>query len=85
MYWAGRGPRFGAVGAMLKPECLRAGNPTSGWAALPRFHWLDVLAGRVHGRAAVDLFPDVVRVVTLAQRRDDGCRLIPRQPERNVP
>src|SRR6185312_714747 len=30
---------------------------------------LDVIAGRVLGRAAVDLFPDVVKVIALAQRR----------------
>ena len=32
---------------------------------------LDVVAGRVLGRAAVDLLPDVVKVIALAQRRDN--------------
>jgi hypothetical protein len=32
---------------------------------------LDVVAGRVLGRAAVHLLPDVVKVVALAQRRDN--------------
>ena len=32
---------------------------------------LDVVAGRVLGRAAVHLLPDVVKVIALAQRRDN--------------
>jgi Flavodoxin domain len=43
---------------------------------------LDVIAGRVLGPAAVDLLPDVVKVVALGQRRDDRHRLIPPRPKR---
>jgi hypothetical protein len=42
-----------------------AGRLTAGLAGL------DVIAGRVLGRAAVDLLPDVVQVIALAQRRDN--------------
>jgi hypothetical protein len=44
--------------------------PPAGWlsAALAS---LDVVAGRVLGRTAVNLFPDVVKVIALAQRRDN--------------
>jgi hypothetical protein len=32
---------------------------------------LDVVAGRILGRAAVNVLPDVVKVIALAQRRDN--------------
>ena len=41
-----------------------AGRLSAGFAGL------DVVAGRVLGRAAVDLLPDVVKVIALAQGRD---------------
>jgi len=42
----------------------------------PAFAGLDLLAGRVLGRAAVDLLPDVVKVIALAHRRDNRQPLI---------
>ena len=46
---------------------------------------LDVVAGRVLGRAAVDLLPDVGKVIALAWRCDNRLRLIHRQRLRRVP
>jgi hypothetical protein len=43
---------------------------------------LEVVPGRVLGRAAVHLLPDVLQVIALAQGRHHRHRLIPRQPER---
>ena len=55
----------------LEAERLGAGAPPpAGWL-FPAFAGLDVVAGRVLGRAAVNLFPDVVKVIALAQRRDN--------------
>ena len=53
----------------LEAEGFDAGTPpAAGW--LPSaLAGLDVVAGRVLGRAAVDLFPDVLQVIALAQRR----------------
>ena len=57
--------------ARLEPEGFRAGAPPpAGWFS-PALAGLDVVAGRVLGRAAVDLLPDVVKVIALAQRRDN--------------
>jgi len=67
--------------AGLEAERLRAGAPPAAGRLPAAFAGLDVVAGRVLGRAAVDLLPDVIKVVTLAQRRDDRHRLIRRQPK----
>ncbi len=58
------------------PSALAPG-PTTGLAARRRSRWPGCNSPRVFGRALVDLPADVVQVVTLAQRRDDGHRLIP--------
>ena len=71
--------------ARLEAESFGARAPPAAGRLSPAFAGLDVVAGRVLGRAAVDLLPDVVQVVPLAQRRDDRHRLIPRQPERDCP
>ena len=68
--------------ADLQAERLGAGAPPAAGRLSSGFAGLDVVAGRVFGRAAVDLLPDVVKVVALAQRRDDGHRLIPPRPKR---
>ena len=67
--------------AGLEAEGLGAGAPPAAGRLAAGFAGLDVVAGRVLGRAAVDLLPDVVKVVALAQRRDDGHRLIPPRPK----
>ena len=57
--------------ARLESEGFRAGSlPPSRRlsAALAR---LDVITGRVLGRTAVNLLPDVLQVVALAQRRNN--------------
>ena len=57
--------------AVIEAEGLRAGAPpAAGWLC-PALAGLDVIAGRILGRAAVDLLPDVIQVVSLAQRRDN--------------
>jgi hypothetical protein len=57
--------------ARLEPERLGAGSPpAAGWFS-PGLAGLDVVAGRVLGRAAVNVLPDVVKVIALAQRRDN--------------
>ena len=57
--------------AGLEAERSGAGAPpAAGWFS-PGLAGLDVVAGRVLGRAAVDLLPDVVKVIALAQRRDN--------------
>ena len=63
--------------AGLEAEGFGAGAPPAAGRLAAAFAGLDVVAGRVLGRAAVDLLPDVVKVVALAQRRDDRHRLIP--------
>ena len=55
-------------------ERFGAGTPPAAGRLSPALAGLDVVAGRVLGRATVDLLPDVVKVVTLAQRRDNGHR-----------
>ena len=56
--------------AGLEAEGLRAWAPPAAGRFSPALAGLDVIAGRVLGRAAVDLLPDVVKVIALAQRRD---------------
>jgi hypothetical protein len=68
--------------AWMEAEGLRAGAPPSaGWFSA-RLAGLDVVVGRVLGDVAVDLLPDVVEVVTLAQG-GDNCQTSPcrRGPE----
>ena len=55
----------------LEPECFRARAPPAAGRFSSALAGLDVVAGRVLGRAAVNLFPDVVKVIALAQRRDN--------------
>ena len=57
--------------ARLETESLRARAPPATGRLSPALARLDVVAGRVLGRAAVDLLPDVLQVVSLAQRRDN--------------
>ena len=57
--------------AGLEAEGLRAGAPPAAGRFSPALAGLDVVAGRVLGRAAVHLLPDVVKVIALAQRRDN--------------
>jgi hypothetical protein len=72
--------------AALETGRSRTRAPPSAWWLTTAFAGLDVIAGRVLGRAAVDLFPDVLQVVALAQGGDNRHRLIHRQPEqRNCP
>src|SRR4249919_1508988 len=62
--------------AVLETKGPGAGAPpATGWLAAG-LAGLDVIAGRVLGRSAVDLLPDVVKVVSLAQRRDNRQGLI---------
>ena len=70
--------------AVLEAEGFGAwAPPAAGW--LPAgLAGLDVIAGCVLDRAAVDLLPDVVKVVALAQGRDNRQRLTHRpQARRN--
>ena len=57
--------------AGLEAEGPGAWAPPAPGRLSARFAGLDVIAGRVLGRAAVDLLPDVVKVIALAQRRDN--------------
>ena len=57
--------------AGLETERLGTGTPPAARRLSPALAGLDVVAGRVLGRAAVDLLPDVVKVIALAQRRDN--------------
>ena len=66
--------------ARLKAERLGARAPPAAGRLSAGLAGLDVVAGRVLGRAAVHLLPDVLQVIALAQGRDDRHRLIPRQP-----
>ena len=57
--------------AGLEAERFRSWpSPVAGRLS-PALAGLDVVTGRVLGRAAVDLLPDVVKVIPLAQRRDN--------------
>ena len=68
--------------ARFEPERFRARAPPPAGRLSPALTGLDVIPGRILRRAAIDLRPDVVQVVALAQRRDNRHRLIPRQPAR---
>ena len=57
--------------ARLQAKSPRTGTPPAARWFSPALAGLDVVAGRVLGRAAVDLLPDVVKVIALAQRRDN--------------
>jgi len=54
---------------MPEPERFGAGALPAARRLSATFAGLDVIAGRILGRAAVDLLPDVVQVVSLAQGR----------------
>ena len=56
--------------AGLQAERLRAGAPPAAGRLPAALAGLDVIAGRVLDRTAVDLPPDVARVIALAQGRD---------------
>ena len=73
-----------ALDPLTVPEAERFGarSPPAARRLSPALASLDVIAGRVLGRAAVHVLPDVVQVVALAQGRDNRQRLIPRRPER---
>ena len=58
-------------------ERLRGGTPPAARGLTALLARLDVIAGRVQGQGRVDLLPDVVQVVALAQRADDSQRLTP--------
>jgi hypothetical protein len=68
--------------AILQAQGPSSGTPPPAGRLSPALAGLDVVAGRVLGGAAVDLLPDVVKVVALAQGRDNRHRLIPHQPKR---
>ena len=55
--------------AGLETERLGAGTPPAARRLSPGLAGLDVIAGRVLGRAAVHLLPDVLKVISLAQGR----------------
>ena len=57
--------------ARLQAKSPRTGTPPAARRFSPALAGLDVVAGRVLGRTAVNLLPDVVKVVSLAQRRDN--------------
>jgi hypothetical protein len=57
--------------AGLEAEGLRARTPPPAGRLSPALAGLDVVAGRVLHRAAVDLLPDVLQVIALGQRRDN--------------
>jgi len=68
--------------AGLKAEGLGAGAPPAAGRLATRFAGLDVVPGRVLDRALVDLLPDVIKVVALAQGSDNGqADLGHRRPE----
>ena len=57
--------------AMLEAKRTGAWSPPAARRLSPALAGLDVVPGRVLGRAAVDLLPDVIQVISLAQRRDN--------------
>src|ERR1700749_3594337 len=65
--------------AGLEAERPGARTPPAAGRFSPGLAGLDVVAGRVLGRAAVDLLPDVVKVIALAQGCDNRQGLIHRQ------
>ena len=54
---------------MPEPERFGAGALPAARRLSATFAGLDVIAGRVLGRAAVHLLPDVLKVIPLAQGR----------------
>ena len=62
-----------AVDGLAGLEAERPGPwaPPAAGRLSPGLAGLDVIAGRILARAAVDLLPDVVKVIALAQRRDN--------------
>jgi hypothetical protein len=71
--------------ARLQAQRLRARAPPAARGLPAALAGLEVIPGRVFGRAVVHLLPDVIQVIALAQGRDNRHRLIPRQPTRNCP
>jgi hypothetical protein len=71
--------------ARLQAQRLRARAPPVAGRLPAALAGLEVVPGRVLGRAAVHLLPDVVEVIALAQGRHHRHRLIPRQAERSSP
>ena len=65
--------------AGLETERSGTGAPPAAGRFSPGLAGLDVIADRVLGRAAVNLLPDVVKVIALAQGCDNRQRLIHRQ------
>ena len=57
--------------AMLEAKGSGAGAPPAAGRLTAALAGLDVVAGRVLGRATVNLLPDVVKVIALAQGRHD--------------
>ena len=55
----------------LEPEGFRARAPPAAGRFSAALAGLEVVAGRVLGRAAVNVLPDVVKVIALAQGRDN--------------
>ena len=58
-------------------ERLRGGAPPAAGRLAALLARVDVVGGRVHRQGRVDLLPDVVKVVALAQRADNCQRLPP--------
>ena len=63
--------------ARLEAEGPGAGAPPAARRLPAALAGLDVIPGRILGRATVDMLPDVVQVITLAQGRDNRQRLTP--------
>jgi hypothetical protein len=56
--------------ATLETDCLRARAPPAAGRFSPGLAGLDAIPARVPDRALVDLLPDVVQVIALAQGRN---------------
>jgi len=67
---AGRMPRVRSAGR-ARSRGLSNRGPTSGRMALPRSRWPGCSSWPRLGRTTIDLLPDVVKVIALAQRRDN--------------
>src|SRR5712691_3931452 len=57
---------------VLETERPGTGSPPPAGRLSPALAGLEVIAGRVLGRAAVHVLPDVVQVIALAQSRANG-------------
>jgi hypothetical protein len=55
--------------AAFEAESFRTGAPPPARRLSPALAGLDVIPGRVLDRAAIDLLPDVIQVIALAQSR----------------